>query len=171
MFRYPLLIIFLLMTLGICNNISAQRGPQGHNFGFGIIVGEPLGGTIKYWFNSENALDADIGGSYFGSPRIDVDYLWHFDAFQSRIVKLYAGAGGALGFGRSNNGFLYKGEGNRFYVREGDNVGFGIRGLFGLNVIPNRSPLEIFLHFGVLVGLAPETGSAVDLALGLRFYP
>ncbi|MGE5679917.1 MAG: hypothetical protein ACM34K_03465 [Bacillota bacterium] len=160
-------ILFLL--IGLSGSLSAQRGPQGKDFGFGIIVGDPLGGTIKYWFNSQNALDADIGGSYFGSPRIDVDYLWHFDAFQSRIVKLYAGAGGALGFGRGN-GFLYKDKG-RFYEREGNNLGIGIRGLFGLNVIPNRTPLEIFLQFGVLVGLAPETGSAVDLAIGLRFYP
>lgn len=171
MLKNVALVIMFLMGLGLFTEISAQRGAQGKDFGFGIIIGDPLGGTIKYWFNSQNALDADIGGSYFGSPRIDVDYLWHFDAFQSRIVKLYAGAGGALGFGRGSSGFLYKDERGRFYVREGNGVGLGIRGLFGLNVIPARTPLEIFFQFGVLVGLAPDVGSAVDLGLGLRFYP
>lgn len=172
MFRNIIAIVVFLMILGKFTDTLAQRGPQGRDFGFGIIIGEPLGGTIKYWFNSENALDADIGGSYFGSPRLDVDYLWHFDAFRSRVVKLYAGAGGAIGFGTGGGGFFYGDERGRFYVRgAGNDLGFGIRGLFGLNVIPERTPLEIFFHLGVLIGLAPVTGSALDVALGLRFYP
>lgn len=163
-----LIIAVILLAAGF-SDIKAQRGPNGKDFGFGIIVGDPLGGTIKFWTGGTNALDVDLGTSYFGSPRIDVDYLWHFDAFRSRVAFLYAGAGGVLGFGRSN-GFLYKGEG-RFYSRAGNDVGIGIRGLFGLDVVPARTPLEFFLQFGVLVGLAPEAGSAVDLALGMRFYP
>lgn len=165
------IFLILIASMFICSQSSfAQGGPRGKNFGFGIILGDPTGATIKYWFNSEGALTASIGASYFGSPRVDVDYLWHFDAFESRIVRLYAGVGGALGFA-NGNGFLYKEDRGRFYYRGDNNVGLGIRGLFGLNVVPNRTPLEIFFEFGALVGVAPEFGSAVDLALGVRFYP
>lgn len=169
MFRKYVFVI-LVLILGFSKESLAQ-GPEGKNFGFGIILGEPTGLTLKYWFNRENALTGSIGGSYFGSPRINVDYLWHIDAFRSRVAILYAGLGGALGFGRGGDGFWYKDDKDRFFYRPASDVGLGVRGSFGLNVIPARVPLEIFFEMGALVGLAPSSGAAVDLALGLRFYP
>ncbi len=81
-------------------------------------------------------------------------------------MNLYAGPGGVLGTG-GGNGFWYKGK----YHRTGNDLGLGVRGVFGINVIPERTPLEIFFEMGVLVGLAPDFGSSVDAALGMRFYP
>ncbi len=163
-----ILVVFSLIAF---NNFEAQYKHPGKNFGFGIIIGEPTGATIKYWFDNDNALAASIGASYFGSPRIGVDYLWHFDAFNSRIVNLYAGPGGVIGFGTGNNGYWYSDNKGRFYYRSSSNAGLAIRGVFGLNVVPQRTPLEFFLEFGTLVGLVPNFGSAIDLALGVRFYP
>ena len=148
----------------------AQSPPGGKDFGFGIIVGDPTGGTLKFWTTRPNAFVIDIGASYFGSPRIGVDYLWHFNAFNSNIAHLYAGPGGVIGIGEGR-GFWYKEKGGGFYVRERSEVGLGIRGVFGVNVIPERTPLEIFFEIGVLIGLVPGFGSAVDAALGIRFYP
>lgn len=163
-------VIIFLMTVFIV--LSAEVKAQGSrgDFGFGIVLGEPTGGTVKYWFSGETALVASIGGSYFGAPRIGVDYLWHFDAFESQIIRLYAAPGLALGFGRGN-GFWYKEKGDAFYYRSGSELGLGIRGVFGLNVIPRRAPLEFFLEVGALIGMAPDFGSAIDLGIGLRFYP
>ncbi len=76
------------------------------------------------------------------------------------------GPGGVLGIGEGN-GFWYKGK----YHRTSGNFGLGARGVFGINVVPERTPLEIFFEMGVLVGLAPDFGSSVDAALGMRFYP
>ena len=42
--------------------------------------------------------------------------------------------------------------------------------MFGLNIIPKRTPLEFFLEVGPLIGLYPF-GVAVDIAAGVRFYP
>lgn len=151
------------------SSVVFAQSPGGKSFGFGIILGEPTGGTLKFITSYENAFVVDIGTSYYGSPRINVDYLWHFDAFNSNIALLYAGPGGVIGIGEGR-GFWYKDKNDRFY-RESNNVGIGMRGIFGINVIPERTPLEFFLEFGVLVGFVPDFGSGVDAALGMRFYP
>ncbi|MFZ0454732.1 MAG: hypothetical protein WCE54_14570 [Ignavibacteriaceae bacterium] len=161
-------LIIIFITLLFCvffPNTYAQR-PQGKDFGFGIIVGDPTGGTLKFFSNRNNAFVVDFGASYFGSPRIGVDYLWQFNAFNSDIANLYAGAGGTIGFGRGN-GFYYKDK----YIREKSNVGLGARGVFGVNVIPRRTPLEFFFEVGVLLGVAPDFSSSADVGLGMRFYP
>ena len=162
-------IFFLLILMGsvLTNSYSQSQGTK--NFGFGIILGDPTGLTLKYWTQRDNALVFDVGASYFGSPRIGVDYLWHFDAFRSRVAKLYAGFGGVLGIGEGK-GFYYT-EHHGFYFRSDNSVGLGARGVFGLNVVPERSPLEFFLEVGLLVGLSPDFGSAGDVGLGMRFYP
>ncbi len=161
-----LVIIVLFFAAGFT---KSQTRPNGKNFGFGIMIGDPTGASLKYWTDRDNALAFSLGSSYFGSPRIGVDYLWHFDAFQSRIVNLYAGPGAALGIGEGR-GIWYKSDKGKFYYRD-DGVGIGIRGVFGINVVPERTPMEIFFEFGTLIGLAPDFGSAVDVALGVRFYP
>ena len=163
MFKNMFYIMFLLIVLS--GQVNAQS-PGGKNFGFGIILGDPTGGTAKLWLNRENALAFSLGASYFGSPRIGVDYLWHFYAFDSDIVNLYAGPGGVIGIGEGH-GFWHKGK----FIRTGNEVGLGGRGIFGLNVVPHRTPLEIFLELGVIIGFAPDFGSAADAAVGVRFYP
>ena len=152
--------------------ISSQslfgQSPEGKQWGFGIMVGDPVGLTVKYWTNPENAFVFDVGSSYFGSPRFDADYLWHFDAFRSRIAKLYAGPGAALGFGTGHS-FYYNNSGT--LVGESNTTGLGVRGVFGLSVIPDNTPLDVFFEVGLLVGLTPNFGSDVDASLGIRFYP
>ncbi|MDP4199851.1 MAG: hypothetical protein Q8922_11795 [Bacteroidota bacterium] len=158
----------IALMLLLTGTASAQ-GPEGKSFGFGLIIGSPLGGTIKGWLSPENALVADIGASYFGDPRIQADYLWHFDVFHSRIVKMYAGPGLAIGFGNEITGFRWHRE--DVIVDNTTTVGFGMRAIFGLNVIPSRTPLEIFAEVGPLIAFSPGFGVGLDGAIGIRFYP
>lgn len=162
--KYFILIEVLFVL--ICFSSSFAQSPGGKNFGFGIIMGEPTGGTLKFFSNRNNAFVIDFGSSYFGSPRIGMDYLWQFSAFNSNIANLYAGAGGVIGFGKGH-GFYYEDK----YIRERNNAGFGARGVFGVNIIPRRTPLEIFFEVGVLVAVIPDFGSSADVGLGMRFYP
>jgi hypothetical protein len=150
--------------------VGAQ-GPLGRNFGFGLSIGNPLGGTIKYWTASDQALAASLGADYFGSPRLNVDYHWHFDAFNSDVVKLYAGPGLAIGFGGGREYLWYKKGHDYYFYREDGKTGIGGRVLLGLNLIPRRSPIEMYVELGPLVGLSPAFGTSVDVALGVRFYP
>ncbi len=164
-------LFFITLFIFVCWNTGIfAQGPEGRDFGFGLIVGEPTGLTGKYWTNSRNALEFNVGSSFFGRPRIDVDYLWHFNAFRTSIVKLYAGVGGIMGFGEGNS-FWYEWRNGRFYYRTGNDIGLAISGLIGINVIPRDTPLEIFLDAGILIGMAPDFGSAGELAFGIRFYP
>jgi hypothetical protein len=163
------LFFIILILCAFIPNISFSQSPDSKNFGFGVVLGDPTGLTLKFWTQRNTALVVDVGASYFGSPRIGVDYLWHFDAFRSNIAKLYAGFGGVLGIGEGK-GFYYT-EHHGFYFRSDNGVGLGVRGVFGINVIPRNSPLEFFLEAGLLVGLSPAFGSAGDVGLGMRYYP
>ncbi len=162
--------LFMILTIISFSSLfipsAAQNSPNGKKFGFGIIVGDPTGLTLKIWTSKPNAFAFSLGKSYFGSPRIGMDYLWHFDAFNSDVAKLYAGPGGVIGIGEGT-GFYYKDK----YKRTGNDLGLGVRGVFGVNVIPERTPLEIFFEVGALVALTPDFDSAADVALGMRFYP
>jgi len=162
--RYIILVVTLLMISGLSK--AQNYSPGGKEFGFGIMVGDPLGATLKFWTQRDNAFVIDIGASYFGSPRIGVDYLWHFDAFRSPIANLYAGPGGVIGIGEGN-GFWYKGR----YHRTGGDVGIGARGVVGVDLVPRNTPIEAFFELGVLLALAPDFNSGVDVGLGVRFYP
>lgn len=152
---------FLLIILNF--NLRAQS-PGGKDYGFGVMLGDPSGLTLKYWQTQVNAYVFDIGTSYFGNPRLNADYLWHFDAFNSSFANLYAGPGVALGFGKSG-GFWN----NNF--RSNKNAALGVRGVFGVDILPRQTPLEVFVEVGVLVGLTPDFGSGLDGAIGIRYYP
>jgi hypothetical protein len=156
-------IIIILLSGTAC----AQR-----EFGFGITLGDPTGLTVKFWTAPDQAIDADVGADYFGAPRIDVDYLWHFYTFRSKIAALYAGMGGSVGFGHTRAILFYNDEDHhRFFYRSTDEIGFGVRALFGINVTPHKTPLELYAEIGVLVGILPGFGAAPDFAVGVRFYP
>ncbi|MDA3844730.1 MAG: hypothetical protein PF588_10230 [Candidatus Kapabacteria bacterium] len=168
--RYFKTALLALVFIFLCVSAGSAKGPKGKDFGFGLILGDPSGGTIKYWTNNENAFDFYIGSSYFGNIRIGGDYLWHFDAFNSRAVKMYAGLGLAVGIG-NGQGLWYKEDKHKFYYWEDDELGFGARGIFGINFIPRNTPLEIFFELGPMMGISPNYGVNMDAAIGIRFYP
>ena len=122
--------IILAVALIVSPDIVRAQDPGGKEFGFGIILGDPLGGTIKYWTSPTNAIVAYIGESYFGLRRIDVDYLWHFNAFNTHVVNLYVGVGGAVGLGNGHYGVFYNNDHEkRWYYRSyyKSSVGIGAR--------------------------------------------
>ncbi|MEO8398816.1 MAG: hypothetical protein ABI550_03265 [Ignavibacteriaceae bacterium] len=164
--KKSVVILLMLFAFSFLSSSYAQESPNGKKFGFGIIVGDPTGLSLKVWTRNTNAFAFSLGNSYFGKLRIGGDYLWHFNAFDSHIANLYAGPGGVIGIGEGN-GFYYKDK----YKRAGNDLGLGIRGVFGVNILPERTPLEIFFEIGVLVALTPDFGSSVDVAIGMRFYP
>ncbi len=160
-----------LISMIITSRPASAQGPLGRDFGFGIIVGEPLGGTVKFWTAPDQAFVGSIGGSYFGSPRIGIDYDWHFNAFRSNVVKMYAGPGLALGFGQGFYYGYYTRHGDVFYYRTDGGLGVAARVMLGLNVVPRNTPIELFLEMGPLIGIAPGFGVAFDIGAGIRFYP
>lgn len=159
--KYLLILIF---GFTITNYTQVRK-----EWGFGISIGDPTGLTAKYNVNQKNAWNFNLGSSYFGGLRVGTDYLWHFNPFNSRYVAMHAGFGGVLGFGNGKS-FFYKNKGDSFYVRD-HGVGIAVRGIVGVDFYPGSTPFEIYLELGPLLGLIPETGGALDVALGFRFYP
>ncbi len=139
------------------------------DFGFGLQAGDPSWFTIKYWTSHRTAIDGYIGNSFFGSPRIGVDWLWHYPVRHATVAHFYAGIGGTIGFG-NGHGIIRTYDNGAFYYRT-SGAGLGFRGVGGLSVEPRTVPLEFFLDLGLLVGVTPNFGSALEASLGFRFYP
>lgn len=167
--------LLLILTLLPSHEATAQ-GPMGRTFGIGFSVGEPTAVSARFWLSKANSWDLAIGSSAVGNPHVHADYLWHFnDAFNSRIFTIYAGVGGILGFGDKDNGIFIrvkKGKDKeRWYYDDKEGVAIAAKGVFGLNVIPRNTPLDIFLEINPVLGISPGFGFDIQPALGIRFYP
>lgn len=157
-------VLFLLMSV----SESKSFAPQGRDFGLGLMAGEPSGLTAKIWTYNDRAFALSLGSSYLGSIRVGVDYLWHFNAFNSKVVNMYAGPGVAIGIGESG-GWWYSNR-NKTWYKENDDLGFGVRGLVGINIVPRTAPLEFFVEVGLMLGLPSPLRTNFEGALGFRYY-
>lgn len=165
-----LFLVTLVVALLASPAASAQPNPG--SFGFGLILGEPTGVSLKGALSGSNSWDAAIGKSWFGGLHIHADYLWDINAFRSSAVGLYFGVGGVLGFGGGNGIFL---DGNDKVGAgrsdEGGGVAIGGRVVGGINAVPFSAPLEFFLELAPIIGLVPNVGVGTGFSLGIRFYP
>ena len=89
---------------------------KGGNFGAGISLGDPMGGSIKYFMAPNHAIQADIGWAplHHGHGRLGFDYLWHPGTFVSNSTLdflPYLGLG--LGMMFWAGGYYYAGHGGR----------------------------------------------------------
>jgi hypothetical protein len=168
------LSLLIALVVGLAMPAMAQ-GPMGKSFGVGFSVGDPTAISFRIWTSRANSWDAAIGASYLGNPHIHGDYLWHFnDAFNSRIVSLYAGVGAALGFGDRRDGWVlirYRKGKDYWYYSDRDELVVAAKGTFGLNIIPRNTPLDIFLEVNPIIGISPGFGFDIMPSLGIRFYP
>lgn len=166
----------MLIAMFLFSSSVFAQGPKGKSFGIGFSVGEPTALSLRFWTSRENSWDVAVGSSYIGNPHIHADYLWHFnDAFNSRIVTLYAGVGAAIGLGDKYGWVLVKYKKgkieNRWYYDRDHETVIAAKGTFGLNIIPRNTPLDIFLEINPIIGLSPGFGFDIMPALGIRFYP
>jgi hypothetical protein len=167
--KKPTIFLSTLLFIVTFSPLALASESKG-TLGVGLELGDPSGLTIKYWTSRRTAFDGYIGGSYFGSTRIGVDYLWHYPVRESNIVHFYAGLGGTIGFG-NGHGILWNYNTENFYYRTNNGIGLGARGLAGISVEPHTVPLEFFFELGLLLGVTPNFGSAFEAGIGLRFYP
>ena len=162
------MLVFTVLLLA--SEVTNAQESSNKGMSVGIIFGNPLGVTMKYRLSTVHALDIDFGPDYFGSPRLQVDYVWEFDTFRSNVVRTYAGPGLAVAFAKGIN---------LFYTREPfhesfsnlEDKGFGVggRAVFGMNITPKRSPIEFFVEAGLLVGINHYFDPDCDAGIGLRY--
>lgn len=168
-----LLYVTILTTMyGVCSN-ATETTPLNENasstrrdlsdnyvqrFGAGIIIGEPSGASLKYWFNDTLAIDGAVGWSSHDNTDLYVhsDALWHnFDLIpvsQGRL-PLYFGVGGLMRI-RDDN------EDNQF----------GIRVPVGLSYMFENSPIDVFVEIAPAIDVSPKVQGEVTGGIGIRYW-
>ncbi|MBN1294149.1 MAG: hypothetical protein JXB48_20105 [Candidatus Latescibacteria bacterium] len=130
-----------------------------HNFGFGFILGEPTGFSMKTMLNEDVALDIGTGWS-FGKEshfHMHADLLHHnWDLLQDHF--------------RITEGQLpiYYGIGGR--IKLGDETKAGVRLVVGISYLFEDSPLDAFFEIAPIMDVAPKTKLTGNAALGLRYW-
>ena len=158
-------IAFLLTFLGSTvraaelstNAASRSDGALDHRFGAGLILGEPIGASLKYWLNDKIALDGAVAWSFWHEDNFEfhADALFHeFDWIPVSQGKLA----------------VYYGGGFRIKLQDNDDDRFGIRGPVGISYLFEHVPVDIFVEVGPVIDLTPSVRGGVTGGIGARFW-
>lgn len=144
-----LAIIFVVFAL---NNDSLYAKEKGA-LGAGIVLGDPVGPTVKYWFHPNTAINLGLG--FEKDFTIYSDFLWHgWTIFPQPRTGMIAG---------------YLGLGIRFEEKSGDDE-FGFRAVAGAAYWIASHPIEVFLELAPVFQVTPDTDTNFDAGIGVRYY-
>lgn len=154
--NYRNFLALILSTL-ICGTAAAQ-----HDFGLGIIVGEPTGLSGQFWLTRTSAVDGGAAWSFRheGAFHLHLDYLLHsFDVIRVDKGKLpiYYGIGGRIKFSDEGR-------------HDDSDVRIGLRIPVGLEYIFQGERVDLFLEVVPLLDLAPETDFTLNGGIGVRYF-
>jgi hypothetical protein len=167
--RAESVLLVLLSVLFITVPVNAQTLPSS-GLSAGFIIGDPLGITMKYQFVRANALDVGFGPDYFGSPRLQIDYVWEFNLFHSTVTNEYVGPGLAVALGKGTKMFFSREPHLESFANQEDNgFGFGGRAIFGLNINPQSSRIQYFVEAGPLIAFKRIFDLDLDGAVGVQY--
>ena len=143
-----------LQILVILIVISLSSTFAQHNFGIGIILGEPTGLSAKLYTGSSNAFDFAAAWSFKGDGHLllQADYVWHSSLTRASSGEL----------------MLYYGIGGRVIFQ--DDPRFGARIPVGLDYQFTTAPIDIFLELVPILDLAPSTNFNLGGGIGVRFW-
>ncbi|WP_340105497.1 BAPKO_0422 family outer member beta-barrel protein [Rhodohalobacter sp. 8-1] len=147
-------LAILLATVGFADTAHAQANNNGtHNFGLGLMFGEPTGVTVKSWFDSRSAFD--IGAAWSLSDRneavhLHADYLHHNWFNDNENLAFYFGVGARIIFS--------------------SNATAGIRVPLGLNYVFENAPFDLFVEAVPIIDISPDIEFAGNGGVGIRYY-
>ena len=135
-----------------------------HDFGLGIIVGEPTGISGKLWLGKTTAIDGAVAWSFEGEDafHLHMDYLLHsFDLIRVDKGKLplYYGIGGRIKF-----------HGDHGRNDHDNDARVGLRIPVGLEYIFSGERVDIFLEIVPLLDLVPDTDFSLNGGIGVRYF-
>lgn len=138
------IVLVLVLYTGV-------QGMESRKFGIGLMVGAPVGISLKYWLNEVNAL---TGGISLGDDTIiQLNYLWHdFDVIRVTDGRLP----------------LHYGFGVQVQSEKDNKV--GLRGVIGLTYIFERAPFDIFCELAPLLEIGDNSEFRLTASAGARFY-
>lgn len=164
------LIEIVFVSILFASGIALAQATGGEAISIGGVFGDPFGVTMQYPLGAAKALDIGFGPDYFGSPRLQLDYVWQFHAFNSKLIGEYAGPGLAVAFAKGINTFytreLHK---ESFAANEDNRFDIGGRAIFGISITPKASPLDFFVESGPLIPFGHIFDLDFDGAIGFRY--
>jgi len=143
--------IFICIILLMFNSITlARSGIKG----LGIVLGKPIGVSVKYWISEKRAIDGALAYSFEDDNyiHIHINYLWHLGAIMDLEVDnilFYYGVGPSLKFGKKSL--------------------VGARVPLGLEMLLGKKG-GIFLELVPVLLLTPKTDIDIHGGIGGRFY-
>ncbi|HXE42738.1 MAG TPA: hypothetical protein VN516_06905, partial [Candidatus Baltobacteraceae bacterium] len=141
-------------------DLYSPSSPSGKRLGVGVVLGEPVGVSVKYWLNDKMAVDGAAGFSaHNNSPfYFHSDVLWHrFDVFD------VSPAPGKLP--------IYFGVGGLVRIRDhGDETTLGIRAPIGVSYLFDNAPIDIFAEIGPAIDVHPTFKGEITGGIGVRFW-
>lgn len=145
---------------------------QTQKFGLGIVIGEPTGLSGKLWLNRDRAIDFGLSFSFSDYVLIFSDYLFHYpgalgrsSTFTTQLTP-YVGIGGVLAYANERN--YYKDR--HFFGTRRDSLGLGLRVPLGIEWVPGRPPLGVFVELVPGISLIPSTSGIFEGGIGIRYY-
>ena len=135
-----------------------------HDFGAGIVIGDPTGLTAKYVVSKENAADAALSFGNGDNFYLHVSWLW----LKQRVFDLdkfpvtwYLGLGPRV-IGRDHD--------HHHDDEHEDDVHLAARVPFGLRMHFNDPRIEIYTEIAPALDVVPEMDFDLDFGIGARFY-
>lgn len=146
--------VFLFFSAVLTESVIAQANNDGsHNFGLGLMLGEPSGVSVKSWFGERSAFDIGAAWSLSGrneAVHLHTDYLFHNWFDDADNLAFYYGIGGRVIF-------------------SGDGIA-GVRVPLGLNYVFENAPFDLFVEAVPIIDVSPDVEFAGNGAFGIRYY-
>ena len=82
---------------------SKKPGGKGGSIGLGIVAGDPVGASLKWFVHPHHALQAQVGWGplHHGDGLVSIEYLYHSKSWGSTdIVDTFGYVGLGVGGGR-----------------------------------------------------------------------
>ena len=172
-------LLFTLISLAILSSPAeaATRRVVSNNhpptIGLGLVIGEPTGFTGKFWLANEKAIDFGLAYSFGSYVLVYADYIFQWPgAFSLRTGEKffndlipYVGIGAAVMLATSRPGA------NRAYFGTNPGgMGLGLRIPLGVEWVPGKPPLGVFIEIAPGLGFVPLTYVFFQGGIGARYY-
>lgn len=128
------------------------RASEAKEVGLGVVAGDPIGGTAKFWIDDRLAFD--LGAGFSGDTALWGDVLMHSWDLLPKPAE------GRLG--------AYAGAGPRLETKT--ETEFALRTILGVSWRLDKEPVEVFAEAGPTFRMAPSGGVGVDAGVGVRLF-
>ncbi len=144
---------------------NSSLASETNSFGFGVVIGDPIGLSVVQNIEGSHAIQAAIGWDWGDWVVMQADLLWKerrlFPEEVRSNLSLNYGAGGRVTIGQRPRNVVV----GPYRRTQG---GMGIRFPVQLQYYVPHTPVDVFLEWTPLLNLFPDTNVDLGWAVGFR---